>query len=138
MITGTSTPRLRQLTQNVEAIQPRQHHVEDHQVERLGGASLERALAVGRRLDAVAFAGKPIAQRRDQPGLVFDEQQSLHDDCAGSALCRAARTVSPASSAAIGSETMNSLPSPGTLLTVTRPPWASTMRWTRLRPRPAP
>ena len=46
--------------QHVEAAHPRQHDVEQDEIERLAGGALEPALAVGARVDAVAFAGQAI------------------------------------------------------------------------------
>ena len=79
---------LAQLAQHVEAVEPRQHHVEQHQVDASPARALEPALAVRARLDGVAFAGQPIAQRQHQTGLVLDEQQPLH----AWRPCRAPRT----------------------------------------------
>ena len=57
---------------------PRQHHVEQHQVERLARRALEPALAVGALSTRVALAGESIAKGQHQAGLVLDEQQPLH------------------------------------------------------------
>ena len=114
------------------------------EIERLAGRALEAALAVAAGVDGIAFARQPIGQRQDEAGLVFDEQQALHDERAGCDAARSRRRSdwTMARSAACARRPpaghVNSLPSPRRALTVTRPPCASTMRWTRLRPRPAP
>jgi hypothetical protein len=128
---------LAKLAQHVEAAHPWQHDVEQHEIEALGAGALEAALAVGTRVDGVAFAGEAIGERQDEPGLVFDEEQPLgaHELETG---CAEPTGRALASSPAAGSCTVNSLPCPGVLLTVTRPPCDSTIRWTRLSPRPAP
>ena len=68
-----------QLAHDVEAAEPRQHDVEEDEIERLAGRALEAALAVAAALDAVSLAGEAIGQRHHQAGLVFDEEQALHE-----------------------------------------------------------
>ena len=83
MMTGVSIAALAQLAHDVEPAEARQHDVEEDQVERFGGCPLEAALAVGARLDGIALARQPIGERHDEPRLVFDEQQPLHEGLSG-------------------------------------------------------
>ena len=78
-MTGVSMPPLAQLAHDVEAAEARQHDVEQHQIERFGGGALEAALAVAARFDGISLARQPIGERHDETGLVFDEQQPLHE-----------------------------------------------------------
>ena len=84
------------------------------------------------RFDRVAFARQPIGQRHDEPRLVFDEQHPLHEGRTGLGRPAASAEASAAdwsrsagAPSATGRCTVNALPSPGALLTVTRPPCAS-------------
>ena len=79
-MTGVSMPRLAQLAHDIEAAEPRQHDVEQHEVKSFRGRSLEAAFAVAAGFDRVAFARQPIGQRHDEPRLVFDEQNSFHEE----------------------------------------------------------
>ena len=87
-MTGVSMPALPQSRSTSKPVEPRQHHVEQHEIERLRRGAFEPALPVGARLDGIALAREPIAQRQDQARLVLNEQQPLH------ALCESARLAS--------------------------------------------
>ena len=128
-------PALAKLAQHVEPVHAREHHVEQHEIERLAGSALEPTFAIAARLDQIPFARQPIAKGQHEAWLVFDEEQPLHarDPCASD------NAVRPTgSSLAAGRTTVNSLPDPGALRTLMRPPCAWTVRLTRLKPRPAP
>jgi hypothetical protein len=56
MMTGRLDAAPAQLLQHVEAVQAREHDIEQHEVERLGRRALEPALPVGARLDVIALA----------------------------------------------------------------------------------
>ena len=61
---------------NIEAISPRQHHVEDEQVEASVQGHLQPAFAVARRLDDVAGRFEQIANDEDNGGLVFHQEDA--------------------------------------------------------------
>src|SRR5207253_10605303 len=124
--------------QHVEAVDPRQHDVEQHEIERLAGGAGEAALAIAAVLDGVAFAGEAIGEGHDEPGLVLDEQQALHAGELRRAPTRGSIACGSGASTAAGRTTVKALPCAGALLTSIRPPCTSTIRRTRLRPRPAP
>ena len=108
---------LAQLLADVEAVQPRQHHVEEDEIERLAGGALEAALAVGARFDRVALAREPVGQRQHQAGLVLDQQEPLHAcDPVAAARLRRWRRGRPALRWRPAATTVNLLPSPGALL----------------------
>ena len=113
---GRRHPALPHLAADVEAVHPRQHDVEHDEVVAAARRAREARLAVARRLDGVAFAAEPIAERQPQAGFVFDEQ-----DARG-------RAHRPQTSAALkaapddarGSSTTMVVPSPARLSTRNR------------------
>ena len=87
MMIGTVEPSRAQALADLEAVDPRQHQVEHHEVELLLGEARERLAAVGRLHDLVAV---PLERERQQGLdrlLVVDEQDAW---CAVGhlALCR--------------------------------------------------
>src|SRR5262249_40485974 len=64
------------LAADVEAVHPRQHHVENDQIVAAAGGAGEARFAVARGLDAIAFAAEPIGEREPQPGLVLHDQHA--------------------------------------------------------------
>src|SRR6185312_5889273 len=99
-------------------------------------------LAVGRSLDVVPLGDEPVGEGHHQTRLVLDEQQSsAHAAYAPRAEAPACVTTALAGEASVrcaGSVRTKVLPFPGVLSTATRPPCASTMPLTMLRPRPLP
>ncbi len=75
MSTGTNEPARRSSAATVEAVRAGQHHVEHDHVEggALGEQERERRLAVGGRLDLVAFGLKVEAEAVGEVLLVFDD-----------------------------------------------------------------
>ena len=94
------------------------------EIERVARRALEAALAVGRALDAVAFAGEPIGQGEDDAGLVFYEQDPFHGHARSRQRLRrglatlVAGLLGNVSPSVPGSDTVNVLPSPGALFSV--------------------
>src|SRR5687768_10966636 len=131
-----------QLLEHVETTQTRQHYVEQYEVERFAGRALQSTFPIGGDIDGIPFAGEPVAQREHEAGFVFDEEDPLRGAQAGlpctSGIASAVEGRVAGASEADGRCTVNALPAPGVLWTTIRPPWASTIRRTRLRPRPAP
>ena len=72
---GDERARAPQLGRHVEAVRAGQHHVEQDHVEggALGEQEFERRLAVGGRLDLVAFGLKVEAEAVAEVLLVFDD-----------------------------------------------------------------
>ncbi len=63
--------------EHLEAVQPRQADVEDHEVEGLGGRAGQPRLAVAGVLHRVALAAQAVVQREHEPRFVFHEQHPL-------------------------------------------------------------
>ncbi len=124
MSTGTNWPARRKRGGDLEAVNARQHHVEHDGVEALPPAEehVERRLAVGHRLDAVALGFEVEAQAVGEVLLVLDYQH------------RRAHLWSP-----LGRRIVNVLPRPGPSLSAkTCPPCFFTTERTMKRPRPVP
>src|SRR6185295_19773510 len=95
------------------------------------GRARQAGFAVARRVDVVAFAHQPIAQRQPQAGFVFDDEDARVDRH------QPAGAACPAPGLA-GSSTTMIVPSPTRLSTEIDPPCASTTCRTTLRPTPVP
>ena len=138
---GVVTPRCRDLAADVEAVHPRQHHVEHDEVVAAARRAREAGLAVARGLDGVAFAAEPIAERQPQPGFVLDEEDARRQThrrwqpspAARRTACRMARRRCRA-----GRSTVDGRALAGTAVDLIVPPCASTTWRTTLSPTPVP
>ena len=65
-----------QAAADLEAVEPRQHHVEDDEVELLLGEAVERLAAVAGRDHLVALLAQRVGEQRLHGLLVVDEQDS--------------------------------------------------------------
>src|SRR6185312_6814259 len=129
---------------------PRQHDVQEDEVERSLQSPRQPLLSISRRVHLEAFAEQPVGEREHEAGLVLHQQDAprgrrsrvgkpLRDHAGSSTACTC-------STAWAGRERVKALPPLPPLpaapdppvVTVTRPPWASAMWFTRLRPRPLP
>ena len=115
---------LAQLPDELEAAQPRQHHVHDEQVGALGAGDAQPLLAVGGGADLVALHGQVEVEPAQDGGVVLDDQDPL-----------AAHGLRASDA---GSSTVKAAPFPSSLFTLTFPPWASTTCFTMESPRPLP
>ena len=82
-MTGVFHTAFPQFAKHVEAVQARQHHVEQD-ADRMARARRAPVRSRRRRwFRGVALAGQPIAERQHQARFIFDEQQPLHtcDPC---------------------------------------------------------
>ncbi len=79
----------------------------------------------------MALGGEGVLESSEEGGLVFDDEDAgiLHFSI---------QTAVASLDCVAGRLTLKVLPEPGRLWTVTRPPWAYTMKSTMLRPRPQP
>ena len=113
---------LAQLGRHREAIDSRQHDVEDDGLDcRLLRKAGERGLACLHHLGQMTFGLEVEPQPLGQVPFVFDDQDSAH------------------TSGAIGSESVNVLPWPGPPLSATtRPPCLRATERTMYRPSPVP
>jgi hypothetical protein len=73
------TPDLRMPAAHADAVAPRQHDVENDQVEGLLRRFVEPLIAVDRAIDEIPFFPQAIAQRHAQRVFVFYEQNAVHD-----------------------------------------------------------
>src|SRR5439155_10032760 len=124
-----------QLPAHVEPIHPRQHDVEHDEVVRAARSTLEPSFAVCRRVDLIAFAGKPVIQGEPQARLVFDHEHTRANlGTRGSGLWArssavghhadaffAIVAVSGSGAGATGNSTVTVVPLPGRLSTRTAP-----------------
>ncbi len=58
------------------AVDTRQHQVEDDQIKRLGGGAHQRLLPVGNRLDLETFEAEVELDQLADVGFVFDDQDA--------------------------------------------------------------
>ena len=108
---------------HAEAIDARQHHVEDHEVEAggIGGKLGQRRLPGIDDLDVVLLGDQVEAEPLGDVLLVFDDENTAH--CGGNT----------------GSCTVNVLPRPGPSLSAnTLPPWRAITDRAMNSPRPVP
>ena len=59
-----------------EAITPWQHHIEQNQVGRILVGLIDRAMAIARDTNLVAFRAKFVDQSTEQRGVILDNKQS--------------------------------------------------------------
>jgi hypothetical protein len=67
---------LTQLAADIEAVHPGQHDVEDDEIVATCRRPGQPGFPVAGRLDAVALADQPIAEREPESGFVLDEQDA--------------------------------------------------------------
>ena len=122
-----------QLREDPEAVDARQHQVEDDEVGAPVEGRPEPLVARRGRQDAVAAEAEvhrePLAER----AVVLDDEDRL---AAPGALGARAQGASP--SRRNGSVTVKTLPFPGSLAARTVPPWRRTRCLTMASPRPVP
>src|SRR5215472_4892171 len=123
---------LPQGSQDAEAVQLRQHEVEDHQIGIDPGESLQAGSPVFRRLDLVAFDLQIVSQAEGEIAIVLNHQDAIHGE---PPVC-SVRTTS--SAAVSGSPTTNLAPPRSPDVTQQRPPWRPTRSFTTDRPIPVP
>ena len=140
MMTGVSIPRFRNSRSTSRPLIRGSMTSRSTRSNASPAARSSAALAVGAGVDGVALAREAIAQRQHQPWLVLDQQQALHACEPWRLRGRVAdRRARPTGSSRGRRQHDGELAARARALrSTTRPPCASTMRLTRLRPRPAP
>src|SRR5882672_7243141 len=126
-----------------EAVHVGQHEVEEHEIGAALARELDAVAAQPRRDDVEALELERVAQPAHEVRLVLDDEDAAASRRqrrpARAAAHEAARASAPGvTSGAPGTKTVNVAPSPGALVSVTRPPWASAMCLTSDRPMPLP
>src|SRR5215472_6603435 len=91
-------------SQDAEAIQLRQHEVENHQVGIDPGKSLQPGWPVFRGLDLVAFVLQIVSQAEGEIAIVLNHQDAIHGEPPACSFRR------PSSTAASGNSTTNLAP----------------------------
>src|SRR5215472_9353894 len=119
-------------SQDAEAVQLRQHEVENHQIGIDPGKSFQPGSSVFRRLDLVAFDLQIVSQAEGEIAIVLNHQDAIHRE---PSVC-SFRT--PSSTAASGNSTTNLAPPRSPDVTQQRPPWRATRSFTTDKPIPVP
>src|SRR6516162_8259045 len=109
-----------QFAADLEAVFPRQHDVEQDEIEGTLAGPLGCGQAIGDALDLVTFHAEIVFEAESDARFVFDDQDATHG------LTTAGRSM------------VKVLPWPGSLSTVISPPWASTICRTMASPTPEP
>src|SRR5690606_17500285 len=117
---------LAELAAQVQPAHPRQHHIEDEQIGRVGVGGVESGHAVTGEPDLVAFRLEPIAERGRHRRIVLHDQDPIHSG--------SSRGEAPS----LGSQNVKALPFPSRLSTETVPPCARTTCSTIDSPSPVP
>ena len=69
-------PRRAQAPTDLHAVQPRQHEIEQHEIELIAQAGFHTCDAIGRCRDDVAVGGKQIGNAVPQARFVFDQEDA--------------------------------------------------------------
>src|SRR6266852_8868471 len=119
-----------QLAADVEAALLRQHHIEDDHVVIAARCGVQSFFPIRCHLDDMLLEFEAIAQCDRHRRIVFHYENSAHAASGSFLLWERAAAAGGATlrgvAAAVGSTIVNVLPSPGALLTSTRPPCAFT------------